>query len=171
MSFVGQTVTIGFYDSSTHGNTLATIAPEFLIDSESFVVTSEPDGIFNWLAADAFGDVGRAISFTYGNAGSESYPTADEHFSIYATDESGTQFISPLLLAVSITSGFSAYSPAMEWNNGAATPALPDMFSLGEHLALDVGNYLLPQPASGKRVRIRFAPASFWTAFVRSSES
>ena len=171
MSFVGQTVTIGFYDSATHGNTLATIAPEYLIESRSFVVSAEGDGVFEWLAEDSFGDVGGRINFAYGSAPFEEYPSADESFSLMATDETGSLFIAPLLFVVSISSGFSAYSPVIEWNNGDSVPALPDMFSLGEHIALDVSFYHLPQPASGKRVRIRFAPSNFWTSFVRSTES
>ena len=171
MSFVGQTVTIGFYDSSTHGNTLASISPEYLIEARSFVVSAEGDGVFNWLAEDSFGHVGRRINFAYGSAPFEEYPSADESFSLMATDEIGLSFIAPLLFVVSISSGFSAYSPVIEWNNGDSVPALPDMFSLGEYIALDVGFYRLPQPASGKRVRIRFAPSNFWTSFVRSNES
>lgn len=171
MSFIGQTITIGFYDSSTHGNTLATIAPEFLIDSESFVVSAEGDGVFNWLAEDSFGDVGASISFTYRSGPFDPNPQSGEYFDLYSPDELGNMFITPLLFVISSTSGFSSYSPTLIWNTAASTPALPDLFSLGDHIAYDVGGYVLPSLATGKRVRLQFAASSFWTSYVRSNES
>ena len=171
VSFIGQTVTIGFYESSTHGNTLTTIAPEFLIDSESFVVTSEPDGIFNWLAADSFGDVGASISFTYRSGPFDPNPQSGEYFDLYSPNELGNMLITPLLFVISSTSGFSSYSPTLVWNTAAPTPALSDLFSLGGHIAYDVGGYVLPLPGTGKRVRLQFAASSFWTSYVRSNES
>lgn len=163
MSFIGQTITIGFYDSSTHGNTLASISPEYLIEARSFVVSAEGDGVFNWLAEDSFGDVGASISFTYRSGG--------EYFDLYSPNELGSVFIDPLLFVISSTSGFSSYSPTLVWNTAASTPALPDLFSLGDHIAYDVGGYVLPLPATGKRVRLQFAASSFWTSYVRSNES
>lgn len=163
MSFIGQTITIGFYDSSTHGNTLASISPEYLIEARSFVVSAEGDGVFNWLAEDSFGHVGASISFTYRSGG--------EYFDLYSPNELGSVFIDPLLFVISSTSGFSSYSPTLVWNTAASTPALPDLFSLGDHIAYDVGGYVLPLPATGKRVRLQFAASSFWTSYVRSNES
>ena len=171
MSFVGQTVTIGFYDSSEHGNTLATIAPEYLIESRSFVVSAEGDGVFNWLAEDSFGDVGSSVNFTYRSGPFDPNPQSGEYFDLYSPDELENALITPLLFVISSTSGFSSYSPTLVWNTAASIPALPDLFSLGDHIAYDVGGYVLPSAATGKRVRIRFAPASFWTSFVRSTES
>lgn len=163
MSFIGQTITIGFYDSSTHGNTLASISPEYLIEARSFVVSAEGDGVFNWLAEDSFGHVGASTSFTYRSGG--------EYFDLYSPNELGSVFIDPLLFVISSTSGFSSYSPTLVWNTAASTPALPDLFSLGDHIAYDVGGYVLPLPATGKRVRLQFAASSFWTSYVRSNES
>ena len=171
MSFVGQTVTIGFYDSSTHGNTLATIAPEYLIESRSFVVSAEGDGVFNWLAEDSFGDVGASISFTYRSGPFDPNPQSGEYFDLYSPDELENALITPLLFVISSTSGFSSYSPTLIWNTAASTPALPDLFSLGDHIAYDVGGYVLPSPVTGKRVRLQFAASSFWTSYVRSNES
>ena len=171
MSFVGQTVTIGFYDSSTHGNTLATIAPEYLIESRSFVVSAEGDGVFDWLAEDSFGDVGASISFTYRSGPFDPNPQSGEYFDLYSPDELENALITPLLFVISSTSGFSSYSPTLIWNTAASTPALPDLFSLGDHIAYDVGGYVLPSPVTGKRVRLQFAASSFWTSYVRSNES
>ena len=171
MSFVGQTVTIGFYDSSTHGNTLATIAPEYLIESRSFVVSAEGDGVFDWLAEDSFGDVGASISFTYRSGPFDPNPQSGEYFDLYSPDELENALITSLLFVISSTSGFSSYSPTLIWNTAASTPALPDLFSLGDHIAYDVGGYVLPSPATGKRVRLQFAASSFWTSYVRSTES
>ena len=171
MSFVGQTVTIGFYDSSTHGNTLATIAPEYLIESRSFVVSAEGDGVFDWLAEDSFGDVGASISFTYRSGPFDPNPQSGEYFDLYSPDELENALITPLLFVISSTSGFSSYSPTLVWNTAASTPALPDLFSLGDHIAYDVGGYVLPSPVTGKRVRLQFAASSFWTSYVRSNES
>ena len=171
MSFVGQTVTIGFYDSSTHGNTLATIAPEYLIESRSFVVSAEGDGVFDWLAEDSFGDVGASISFTYRSGPFDPNPQSGEYFDLYSPDELENALITPLLFVISSTSGFSSYSPTLIWNTAASTPALPDLFSLGDHIAYDVGGYVLPSPTTGKRVRLQFAASSFWTSYVRSNES
>ena len=171
MSFIGETITIGFYDSSTHGNTLATVAPEYLIDEQSFVVSAEGDGVFDWLASDAFGDVGASINFTYCSGPFDPNPQDGEYFDLYSPNESGNVFISPLLFVISSTTGFSSYSPVLVWNNAASTPALPDLFSLGDHIAYDVGGYVLPQLLTGKRVRLQFTPSLFWTSFVRSTES
>ena len=171
MSFIGETITIGFYDSSTHGNTLATVAPEYLIDEQSFVVSAEGDGVFDWLASDAFGNVGASISFTYRSGPSDPNPQSGEYFDLYSPNESGNVFISPLLFVISSTSGFSSYSPTLVWNTAASTPALPDLFSLGDHIAYDVGGYVLPRLLTGKRVRLQFTPSLFWTSFVRSTES
>ena len=171
MSFVGQTVTIGFYDSSEHGNTLATIAPEYLIESRSFVVAAEGDGVFDWLAEDSFGDVGASISFTYRSGPFDPNPQSGEYFDLYSPDELENALITPLLFVISSTSGFSSYSPTLVWNTAASTPALPDLFSLGDHIAYDVGGYVLPSPVTGKRVRLQFAASSFWTSYVRSTES
>ena len=171
MSFIGQTITIGFYDSSTHGNTLASISPEYLIDSMSFVVSAEGDGVFDWLALDSFGDVGASISFTYRSGPSDPNPQSGEYFDLYSPNELEDMFITPLLFVISSTSGFSSYSPTLVWNTAASTPALPDLFSLGGHIAYDVGGYVLPRLPTGKRVRLQFAASSFWTSYVRSTES
>ena len=172
MSFIGQTITIGFYDSSTHGNTLASISPEYLIDSMSFVVSAEGDGVFNWLAEDSFGDVGASVNFTYRSGPLDPNPQSGEYFDLYSPNELGYRFITtPLLFVISSTSGFSSYSPTLVWNTAASTPALPDLFSLGDHIAYDVGGYVLPQLPTGKRVRLQFAASSFWTSYVRSTES
>ena len=171
MSFIGETITIGFYDSSDHGNTLASIAPEYLIESRSFVVSAEGDGVFDWLALDSFGDVGAYINFTYRSGPFDPNPQSGEYFDLYSPDELGTALITPLLFVISSTSGFSSYSPTLVWNTAASTPALPDLFSLGDHIAYDVGGYLLPRLPTGKRVRLQFAASSFWTSYVRSNES
>ena len=171
MSFVGQTVTIGFYDSATHGNTLASISPEYLIEARSFVVSAEGDGVFDWLAEDSFGDVGASISFTYRSGPFDPNPQSGEYFDLYSPDELENALITPLLFVISSTSGFSSYSPTLIWNTAASTPALPDLFSLGDHIAYDVGGYVLPSPVTGKRVRLQFAASSFWTSYVRSTES
>jgi len=171
VSFIGETITIGFYDSSTHGNTLATVAPEYLIDEQSFVVSAEGDGVFDWLASDAFGDVGASIRFTYRSGPFDPNPQSGEYFDLYSPDESGNALITPLLFVISSTSGFSSYSPTLVWNTAASTPALPDLFSLGDHIAYDVGGYVLPRLPTGKRVRLQFTPSLFWTSFVRSTES
>ena len=176
MSFVGQTVTIGFYDSATHGNTLASISPEYLIEARSFVITDPPEapdynGVYGWLAEDAFGHVGASISFTYRSGPLDPNPQSGEYFDLYSPNELEDALITPLLFVISSTSGFSSYSPTLVWNTAASTPALPDLFSLGDHIAYDVGGYVLPSPATGKRVRLQFAASSFWTSYVRSTES
>lgn len=171
MSFIGQTITIGFYDSSTHGNTLASISPEYLIEARSFVVSAEGDGVFNWLAEDSFGDVGASVNFTYRSGPFDPNPQGGEYFDLYSPNELGSVFIDPLLFVISSPSGFSSYSPTLVWNTAASTPALPDLFSLGDHIAYDVGGYVLPSAATGKRVRLQFAASSFWTSYVRSNES
>ena len=171
MSFIGETITIGFYDGSTHGTTLASISPEYLIEARSFVVSAEGDGVFDWLAGDSFGDVGASISFTYRSGPFDPNPQDGEYFYLYSPNELGNAFISPLLFVISSTTGFSSYSPTLVWNTAASTPALPDLFSLGDHIAYDVGGYRLPLLPTGKRVRLQFAASSFWTSYVRSNES
>ncbi len=149
-TLLGNQVLIGFYDNA---NDVGTVANAI----DSMLVTAAPgQEITNWLAADAFGDVGAAVNIDL----------AGITINIKSPNESRDVFISPLFLGISDTLDLLAPFDSETLNDPESTSiawiissisALPVLTVNPDNIVIDLSRFQLPMASTGNGLLVNIA--------------